>query len=30
MKEYCKQLEIKMKEKPETLSEKVMAKKVEW
>ena len=30
MKEYCKQLEIKMVEKPETASEKVVAKKVEW
>jgi len=30
MKEYCKQLELKMIEKPETLSEKVIAKKVEW
>lgn len=30
MKERCKQLEIKMIEKPETPSEKVIAKKVEW
>ena len=30
MKEYCKQLEIKMIEKPEIPSEKVIAKKVEW
>ena len=30
MKEYCKQLEIKMAEKPETPSEKINAKKVEW
>ena len=30
MKEYSKQLEIKMVEKPETPSEKVIAKKVEW
>ncbi|HEV8511675.1 MAG TPA: DUF4468 domain-containing protein [Cyclobacteriaceae bacterium] len=30
MKEYGKQLEIKMIEKPETPSEKVIAKKVEW
>jgi len=30
MKEYCKRLEIKMVEKPETPNEKVIAKKVEW
>jgi len=30
LKEYCKQLEIKMVEKPEVPSEKVTAKKVEW
>jgi hypothetical protein len=30
MKEHCKQLEIKMIEKPETPAEKMMAKKVEW